>query len=33
LGCKHPRTTNELLEITSSHASGEEAVEVIFDHT
>jgi hypothetical protein len=32
LGCKGPRTTKELLDITTSHASGEEAVGAIFDH-
>jgi len=32
LGRKGPRTTKELLDITTSHASGEEAVGVIFDH-
>ena len=32
LGRKGPRTTKELLDITTSHASGEEAVEAIFDH-
>ena len=31
LGCKGPRTTKELLDITTSHALGEEAVGVIFD--
>lgn len=31
LGCKHPRTTEELIDITMSHASGEEVVCVIFD--
>ena len=31
LGRKGPRTTKELLDITTSHASGEEAVEAIFD--
>jgi len=31
LGCKGPRTTKELLDITTSHASGEEAVGAIFD--
>ena len=31
LGCKGPQTTKELLDITTSHASGEEAVGVIFD--
>ena len=33
LGRKGPRTTKELLDITTSHASGEEAVEAIFDRT
>jgi hypothetical protein len=32
LGCKGPRTTKELLDIATSHASGEEAVGAIFDH-
>ena len=32
LGCKGSRTTMELLDITTSHASGEEAVRAIFDH-
>jgi hypothetical protein len=31
LGCKRPRTTKELLDIATSHASGEEAVRAIFD--
>ena len=31
LGCKGPRTTKELLDIVTSHASGEEAVGAIFD--
>ena len=31
LGCKGPRITKELLDITTSHASGEEAVGAIFD--
>ena len=31
LGCKGPRTTKELLDITTSHALGEEAVRAIFD--
>ena len=31
LGCKGPRTTKELLDIATSHASGEEAVRAIFD--
>jgi hypothetical protein len=31
LGCKRPRTTKELLDIATSHASGEEAVGAIFD--
>ena len=30
-GCKGPRTTKELLDIATSHASGEEAVGAIFD--
>ena len=32
LGCKGSRTTKELLDIATSHASGEEAVKAIFDH-
>ena len=32
LGRKGPRTTKELLDIATSHVSGEEAVRVIFDH-
>lgn len=32
LGRKNPRTTNELLDITTSHASGEDVVGAIFDH-
>ena len=32
LGCRGPRTSKELLDIVTSHASGEEAVEAIFDH-
>ena len=32
LGCKGPRTTKELLDITTSHALGKEAVGAIFDH-
>ena len=32
LGRKGPRTTKELLDITTSHASREEAVRAIFDH-
>jgi hypothetical protein len=31
LGCKGLQTTKELLNIVTSHASGEEAVSVIFD--
>ena len=31
LGCRGPRTTKELLDIATSHASGEEAVGAIFD--
>jgi hypothetical protein len=30
-GRRRPRTTKELLDIATSHASGEEAVGVIFD--
>jgi hypothetical protein len=33
LGHKCPRTTKELLDIATSHASGEEAIGVIFDRT
>ena len=33
LGHRGPRTTKELLDIASSHASGEEVVRAIFDHT
>ena len=32
LGCQKPRTTHELLEIATSHASGEEAVRAVFKH-
>ena len=32
LGRKGSRTTKELLDIATSHASGEEAVGAIFDH-
>jgi hypothetical protein len=32
LGCKGPRTTKELLDIATSHASCMEAFEAIFDH-
>ena len=32
LGCKGPRTTKELLDNATSHASGEEVVRAIFDH-
>ena len=32
LGRKGPWTTKELLDIATSHASGEEAVGAIFDH-
>ena len=32
LGRKGPRTTKELLDIATSHASGEEAIGAIFDH-
>ena len=31
LGCKGPRTTKELLDVATSHASGEEVVGAIFD--
>ena len=33
LGHRGPRTTKELLDITTSHASGEEAVGAIFDRS
>ena len=33
LGHKGPQTTKELLDITTSHASGEEAVGAIFDRS
>ena len=33
LGHKGPRTTKELLDIATSHASGEEVVGVIFDRS
>ena len=33
LGCKGPWTTKDLLDITASHASGEEAVGAIFDRS
>ena len=33
LGRRGPRTTKELLDITTSHGSGEEAVGAIFDRT
>ena len=32
LGRKGPQTTKELLDIATSHASGEEVVGAIFDH-
>jgi hypothetical protein len=32
LGHKRPQTTKELLDITTSHASGNKAVRAIFDH-
>jgi hypothetical protein len=32
LGCKGLWSTEELLDIATSHASGEEAVRVVFDH-
>jgi hypothetical protein len=31
LGCQKLRTTLELLEIATSHASGEEAVRAVFE--
>ena len=33
LGCRGPQTTKELLDIATSHASGEEVVGAIFDRT
>ena len=33
LGRRGPRTTKELLDITTSHTSGEEAVVAIFDRS
>ena len=33
LGHRGPRTTKELLDIATSHASGEEAVGAVFDRT
>ena len=33
LGCRGPQTTKELLDIVTSHASGEEAVGAIFDRS
>ena len=33
LGRKGPRTTKELLDIATSHASGEEVVGAIFDRS
>ena len=33
LGCKGPQTTKELLDITTSHTSSEEAVGAIFDRS
>jgi hypothetical protein len=33
LGRKRPRITKELLDIATSHASGEEAVRAIFDRS
>jgi hypothetical protein len=33
LGRKGPRTTKELLDITTSHAAGEEAIGAIFDRS
>jgi hypothetical protein len=33
LGCRGPRTTKELLDIATSHTSGEEVVGAIFDRT
>ena len=33
LGCRGPRTTKELLDIATSHASEEEVVGAIFDHS
>ena len=31
LGCLKPRTTHDLLDITTNHASDEEAVEAVFN--
>ena len=31
LGCQKPRTTHELLEIATNHASGEETVGTVFE--
>ena len=31
LGCQKPRTTHELLEIATNHASGEEVVGAVFE--
>ena len=33
LGRRGPRTTKDLLDIATSHASGEEAVGAVFDRT
>ena len=33
LGRRGPRTTKELLDIATSHASGEEAIRAIFNHS
>ena len=30
LGCLKPRTTRDLLDVATNHASGEEAVGVVF---
>jgi hypothetical protein len=32
LRCKSPRTTTELLDIATSHASGDDTVRAIFHH-
>ena len=31
LGCLKPRTTHDLLDVATNHASGEEAVEAVFN--
>ena len=32
MGCKGPRTTKELIDITTSHTLGEEVIGAIFDY-